>query len=75
MLSLLLELVLIRWLASVFPVFSFYKNFTMLACFLAWRGLRGRGTKALRAAAGVADACAVRRGHHAFAIRYRRRVT
>lgn len=34
MLSLLLELVLIRWLASVFPVFSFYKNFTMLACFL-----------------------------------------
>src|ERR1700730_10875977 len=36
MLSLLLELVLIRWLASVFPVYSFYKNFTMLACF---RGL------------------------------------
>ena len=35
MLSLLLELVLIRWLASVFPVYSFYKNFTMLACFLA----------------------------------------
>jgi SAM-dependent methyltransferase len=34
MLSLLLELVLIRWLASVFPVYSFYKNFTMLACFL-----------------------------------------
>jgi spermidine synthase len=34
MLSLMLELVLIRWLASVFPVFSFYKNFTMLACFL-----------------------------------------
>lgn len=34
MLSLLLELVLIRWLASVFPVFAFYKNFTMLACFL-----------------------------------------
>jgi SAM-dependent methyltransferase len=34
MLSLLLELVMIRWLASVFPVFSFYKNFTMLACFL-----------------------------------------
>ena len=33
MLSLLLELVLIRWLASVFPVYSFYKNFTMLACF------------------------------------------
>jgi spermidine synthase len=34
MLSLLLELVLIRWMASVFPVFSFYKNFPMLACFL-----------------------------------------
>src|SRR5258708_22765231 len=34
MLSLLLELVLIRWLASAFPVYSFYKNFTMLACFL-----------------------------------------
>ncbi len=34
MLSLLLELVLIRWLASMFPVYSFYKNFTMLACFL-----------------------------------------
>src|ERR1019366_8432723 len=34
MLSLLLELVLIRWLASVFPVYSFYKNITMLACFL-----------------------------------------
>ena len=34
MLSLLLELVLIRWLSSVFPVFAFYKNFTMLACFL-----------------------------------------
>ncbi|MGE0678381.1 hypothetical protein [Pseudolabrys sp.] len=34
MLSLLLELVMIRWLASVFPVFSYYKNFTLLACFL-----------------------------------------
>jgi SAM-dependent methyltransferase len=34
MLSLLLELVMIRWLASVFPVFSFFKNFTLLACFL-----------------------------------------
>ncbi len=34
MVSLLLELVLIRWLASLFPVFSFYKNFTLLACFL-----------------------------------------
>jgi len=34
MTSLLLELVMIRWLASVFPVFSFFKNFTLLACFL-----------------------------------------
>lgn len=34
MMSLLLELVMIRWLASVFPVFSFFKNFTLLACFL-----------------------------------------
>src|SRR5882724_11321273 len=34
MISLLLELVMIRWLASVFPVFSFFKNFTLLACFL-----------------------------------------
>jgi len=34
MVSLLLELVMIRWLASVFPVFSFFKNFTLLACFL-----------------------------------------
>src|SRR6202050_5508268 len=34
MLSLLLELVMIRWLASVFPVFSFFNNFTLLACFL-----------------------------------------
>src|SRR6516165_2782031 len=34
MLSLLLELVMIRWLAAVFPVFSFFKNFTLLACFL-----------------------------------------
>jgi hypothetical protein len=33
MLSLLLELVLIRWLASMFPVYSFYKNFTMRAAF------------------------------------------
>ena len=39
MLSLLLELVLIRWLASVFPVYSFYKNFTMLACFLGLGGV------------------------------------
>ena len=34
MVSLLLELVMIRWLASLFPVFSFFKNFTLLACFL-----------------------------------------
>ncbi|MGH6727630.1 MAG: spermidine synthase [Pseudolabrys sp.] len=34
MVSLLLELVMIRWLASVFPVFSFFKNITLLACFL-----------------------------------------
>ena len=34
MVSLLLELVMIRWMASVFPVFSFFKNFTLLACFL-----------------------------------------
>ena len=34
MVSLLLELVMIRWLASVFPVFSFFKNFTLLSCFL-----------------------------------------
>src|ERR1022692_2363144 len=34
MVSLLLELVMIRWLASVFPVFSCFKNFTLLACFL-----------------------------------------
>jgi spermidine synthase len=34
MVSLLLELVMIRWLASVFPVFAFFKNFTLLACFL-----------------------------------------
>src|ERR1019366_5133948 len=40
----------------------------------SWRGLRGRGTAALRAGAGVADARAVRRGHHAFTLRYRRRV-
>ena len=34
MVSLLLELVMIRWLSSVFPVFAFFKNFTLLACFL-----------------------------------------
>lgn len=34
MVSLLLELVMIRWLASVFPVFSLFKNFVLLSCFL-----------------------------------------
>jgi hypothetical protein len=32
-LSLFLELAVIRWLATVYPFFSFYKNFTLLACF------------------------------------------
>jgi len=32
-LSLFLELAVIRWQASVFPVFAFYKNFSLLACF------------------------------------------
>jgi spermidine synthase len=32
-LSLFLELVLIRWEASLFVVFALYKNFTLLACF------------------------------------------
>lgn len=31
--SLFLELALIRWQASLFPVFALYKNFTLLACF------------------------------------------
>lgn len=31
--SLFLELVLIRWQASLFPVFALYKNYTLLACF------------------------------------------
>ncbi len=31
--SLFLELVLIRWQGSLFPVFALYKNFTLLACF------------------------------------------
>jgi spermidine synthase len=30
---LFLELVLIRWQGSLFPVFALYKNFTLLACF------------------------------------------
>jgi spermidine synthase len=33
-LGLFLELGMIRWLAGVYPFFSFYKNYTMLACFL-----------------------------------------
>lgn len=32
--SLFFELALIRWQGSLFPVFSFYKNFTLLACFV-----------------------------------------
>ena len=32
-LSLFLELVMIRWQASVFPFFAFYTNFGLLACF------------------------------------------
>ncbi len=32
--SLFLELAMIRWLGSVYPFFAFYKNLTMLACFL-----------------------------------------
>jgi hypothetical protein len=31
-LTLFLELVLIRWQGSLFPVFALYKNFTLLAC-------------------------------------------
>ncbi len=33
-LSLLLELAVIRWQGAVFEVFAFYKNFSLLACFL-----------------------------------------
>jgi len=33
-LSLFLELVMIRWQGSVFETFAFYKNYTLLACFL-----------------------------------------
>ena len=32
-LSLFLELVIIRWQGTMFPLFSFYKNFSLLACF------------------------------------------
>lgn len=31
--SLFFELGMIRWQSSLFPVFAFYKNFTLLACF------------------------------------------
>ncbi len=31
--SLFLELAMVRWQASVFPFFAFYKNFSILACF------------------------------------------
>ncbi len=31
--SLFLELAVIRWQGSIFPVFAFYKNFSLLACF------------------------------------------
>lgn len=32
-LSLFFELAMIRWQSSIFPVFAFYKNFSLLACF------------------------------------------
>jgi len=32
--SLFFELTMIRWQSSLFPVFAYYKNFTLLACFL-----------------------------------------
>ena len=73
MVSLLLELIMIRWLASVFPVFSFFKNFTLLACFLGLgAGYAVAGKAALRAGPRAADAGAVRRHHHAVALRHRR---
>ena len=31
--GLFLELAMIRWHASIFPMFAFYKNFSLLACF------------------------------------------
>ncbi len=72
MVSLLLELIMIRWLASVFPVFSFFKNFTLLACFLGLgAGYAVAEKQRLRAGAGAADARAVRRHHHAAALRRR----
>ena len=33
LLSLFLELAIIRWQATVFPFFSFYKNLSLLSCF------------------------------------------
>jgi hypothetical protein len=33
-LSLFTELVIIRWYSSVYPLLAFYKNFSLLACFL-----------------------------------------
>jgi hypothetical protein len=33
-LSLLLELAVIRWQSAIFELFAFYKNFSLLACFL-----------------------------------------
>ena len=33
-LSLFFELIMIRWQGSLFPTFAFYKNFTLLACFV-----------------------------------------
>ena len=70
MVSLLLELVMIRWLASVFPVFSLFKNFTLLACFLGLgAGYAVADKQPCAPGAGVADACPVCRRHHAAALR------
>lgn len=44
--GLFLELAMIRWHASTFPMFAFYKNFSLLACFaglgLGYATARGR---------------------------------
>ena len=73
MVSLLLELVMIRWLASVFPVFSLLQEFHAAGLLPGpGRGVRRCGQAALRPGAGVADACPVCRRHHAAALRYRR---
>jgi hypothetical protein len=44
--GLFLELAMIRWHASIFPMFAFYKNFSLLACFaglgLGYATARGR---------------------------------